>query len=557
MKNTIWLLVLFLFTSSMISAQSLPDETEKKLILSGSVQSDVLIPQEDANIGSPKYDDKLLTNTFVDFNLNSKYVDAGLRFEYLQHPLPGFEQGYKGYGVPYFYIKGKLKNLDLTLGTFYEQFGSGFILRTYEERSLGIDNSLLGGRLVYRPTEGITLKAVSGEQRHYWAHNNSWITGLDLELNLDTWIKALRKKGTHVLLGTSFVNKYEHPDNDNIMVDRTHKLNLPKFVNGWEARLQVQTKGVNIFAEYAFKTDDPSFANGYIYRHGNVAMLSASYSRQGMSFLVQAKRSSDMVFLSRRNSVGISSYINHLPPFTQDHTYALAALYPYATRPDGEWAYQAQLGYKFPKRTLLGGKYGMNLKLNFSHVHAIDHHVNTSLSPDHLSSLGTKGYGASFFRWGDATYYQDLNIQAERKFSKRFKMSLMYMNQFYNKTIVEGEGGTIHSDILIADAKYTFSPKVNLRSEVQYLATKNDEGDWWFGLLELSLVPHFMFTISDMYNAGSSHLHYYQVFITFNKGAHRLQIGYGRTRAGFNCSGGVCRYIPASRGFTLSYNFNF
>ena len=34
-------------------------------------------------------------------------------------------------------------------------------------------------------------------------------------------------------------------------------------------------------------------------------------------------------------------------------------------------------------------------------------------------------------------------------------------------------------------------------------------------------------------------------------------IGYGRTRAGFNCSGGVCRYVPATRGFQISYNYNF
>ncbi len=115
----------------------------------------------------------------------------------------------------------------------------------------------------------------------------------------------------------------------------------------------------------------------------------------------------------------------------------------------------------------------------------------------------------------------------------------------------------IHSDILVADAKYQFSPKVTLRGEVQYLFTKDDQGDWAYGLLELSLVPHWMVTVSDMYNVGDTHIHYYQGLITFNTGAHRLQAGYGRTRAGYNCSGGVCRWIPASKGFTLSYNYNF
>ncbi len=45
--------------------------------------------------------------------------------------------------------------------------------------------------------------------------------------------------------------------------------------------------------------------------------------------------------------------------------------------------------------------------------------------------------------------------------------------------------------------------------------------------------------------------------VTYNQGAHRIQLGWGRTRAGFNCSGGVCRYVPETKGFTLSYNYNF
>ncbi len=133
----------------------------------------------------------------------------------------------------------------------------------------------------------------------------------------------------------------------------------------------------------------------------------------------------------------------------------------------------------------------------------------------------------------------------------------MYMNQFYNKTVVEGEGGMIHSDIYIAEGKYRFNNKYTLRGELQYLNTAEDQGDWMYGLLELSVLPHWMFTLSDMYNNGDTHIHYYQGYVTFNTGAHRLQVGYGRTRAGYNCSGGVCRWVPASKGVTISYNYNF
>ena len=525
------------------------DSGEKKIIVSGSVQSDILVPQKDKAIGADEVDNWALTNTYADVNVMSSHFDGGARFEFLEYPLPGYEDKFKGWGVPNIYIKAHYDKWNLTAGSFYEQFGSGFILRTYEERSLGVDNSLFGARLVVNPVSGLSIKALSGKQRRYWSLNDSWVSGADVELNLDQWLKGLSNNGTYLTLGASWVNKYE--SEEDIMTDATHKLNLPSFVNAFDVRASVQTGNLNVLAEYAWKTQDPSFDNGYIYRQGKVAMLSATYSKKGLSMLLQAKRSDNMSFRSKRTVTGISSNINHLPAFTMEHTYALAALYPYATHPDGEWAYQAEFAYNFKRRSFLGGKYGTNVKVNFSHVHAIDRNEHDG------ASMGSDGYGSAFWKWGKQTYYQDLNFQIEKKFSKNFKLNLMYMNQFYNKTVIEGEGGMVHSDIFVAEGKYQFSRKLTLRGELQYLSTDEDQGDWMYGLLELSFLPHWMFTISDMYNSGETNLHYYQGYVTFNTGSHRLQLGYGRTRSGFNCSGGVCRHVPASKGVTLSYNYNF
>ncbi|MBR2017036.1 MAG: hypothetical protein IKA00_07050 [Prevotella sp.] len=527
---------------------------DNKIQFSGSIQSDVLLPEEDEKIGTEDYSEWGLTNTFVELNATSKYVDAGARLEYLEHPLPGFEKDYAGWGVPYFYVKGKYKNAELTLGNFYEQFGSGFILRTYEERSLGIDNSLRGGRLVYKPFKGVTVKALGGQQRRYWDYNDSWVMGGDVELNIDQWSKKMQESGTYLTLGASIVDKYE--EDEDIMVDATHRLNLPTNVLAYDLRANLQTGNWNILAEYAQKSQDPNEINDYIYRKGYVAMLSTSYSKSGMSMLVQAKRSDNMGYRSMRRlplSAQNTSYINHLPAFTLDHTYTLAAHYPYATNPDGEWAYQAELTYNFKRRTLLGGKYGTKVKVNFSHVHSIEQNPHT------LNDMvqGSDGYGSAFWKWGDSKFYQDFNVQIEKKLSKDFKLNLMYMNQYYNKTAVEGHGGMIHSDIFVAEGKYKLNNKLTLRGEAQYLSTKDDQGDWAFGLLELSFLPNWMFTVSDEWNCGETDLHYYNASVTFTKNAHRLQLGYARTREGFNCSGGVCRWIPASKGVTLSYNYNF
>ena len=526
---------------------SLHAQESDKLRLSGSIQSDMLLAQKDSTTGAEATDGRFLTNTYLDLKLSSRYVEAGARLEYLKHPLPGYESDFKGWGVPYAYLKSRYKNAELTLGSFYEQFGSGFILRSYEERSLGIDNSLQGARLNYRPWAGVAVKVLTGRQRRYWSHNKSWMTGADVEWNIDELFKSLQQHNTYITLGASYLNKHER--DEVIMVDPTHRLRLPLNVNAFDFRLRLQHRSFNILAEMAMKSQDPSHDNGYIYRNGYVAMLSGSYSKRGMSLLLQAKRSTNMGFRSRRGMEGISSFVNHLPPFTMEHTYTLAALYPYATRPDGEWAYQAAAAYTFPKGSTIGGKYGTTAKVNFSHVH--------SVRKNGAGEIGTDGYGSPFWAWGDATYYQDIDIQVEKRLAKDTKLNLMYMYQRYNQTLLEGHGGMLNSHIFVADVKQKLSPNTTLRVEGQYLASKDGDKDWLFGLAELSLAPHWMFTLSDLYNVGNTRVHYYQGYVTYSGGAHRLQLGYGRTRAGFNCSGGVCRYIPATKGLTLSYNYNF
>lgn len=551
MKNKINVLFLCLMAAMLLAAPSL----QAQVTLSGSIQSDVLIPQDDEKIGTEHYSEWALTNTYVDLKLASKYVEAGTRFEFLEHPLPGYENDFKGWGFPHFYVKGHVKNVELTLGDYYDQFGSGFVLRTYEERSLGIDNALRGAHLVYTPVNGTRIKALTGKQRRYWEHNDALVSGVDVEVGLEKFIKPLETAGTHITIGGSWVIKHESADDDAIFVDATHKLKLPENVNAWDARINLNHKGFNVLAEYAQKTQDPSFDNGYHYGRGNVAMLSTSYSKKGMSLLLQAKRSEGMSFRSCRSMNGTSSFINHMPAFTHDHTYALAATYPYATQLNGEWAFQAELGYSFKKNTALGGKYGTKVKLNVSHVRGLDNgDIKNPVAEGRI--MGSDGYKSAFFKMGE-TFYQDINVIVDKRFTHDFWLIFMYMNQRYNMTVVEGHGGMINSNILVADGKYKFSPKLTLRCELQYQFCDGDEGDWAFGLAELSLAPHWMFTVSDQWNCGDTDLHYYQALVTFNLKAHRFQLGYGRTDDGFNCSGGVCRWVPASKGFKFSYNYTF
>lgn len=549
---------------------------ENKVAVHGSIQSDILIPQEDHKIGTGTYNDWGLTNTYAEVGLTSKHIEAGVRAEYLEHPLPGFDDPrFNGWGVSNIYVKALGNGFDVTVGDFYDQFGSGFVFRTYEERSLGIDNSIRGARLNVSAVKGANLKLLGGVQRCFWDWDtDAWLGGADLELNMEQYFKGLADKNITWMIGGSYLMKHENEE-DVLVPGTNYKLNMDPMVHTFGVRTRLQSGPYSFMAEYAWKTQDPSKDNDYIYRNGSAVMVSASYSKKGLSALVQAKRSENM---SNRMKRGFVSYLggncrlNHMPAFSYQHTYALPALYPYATQDaDGEWAFQGEFGYTFKRRTALGGKYGTKLKVNFSYIRGIDKTPTESLIEGVNSTMGTDGYHSKFFGFG-GVYYKDINVQLEKKLSKSFKLNLMYMNQLYNKTVVEGEGGVVKSNIFVAEGKYQFSPKMTLRGEAQYLQTKQDQGDWYYGLLELSVLPYLMFTISDQYNAnvpyflengsedaskGTHSQHYLLGSVTATYKAHRLQLSYGKTRAGYNCSGGVCRFVPASSGLTVSYNYNF
>lgn len=527
----------------------------------GSVQADIVFPEIDEEIDAVgPYSHKMLFNTYADVNLASQYVDAGLRAEFMKWPIPGYEDDFAGWGLSNFYVKGKYKGFDLTAGDFYEQFGSGFILRTYENRALGIDNAIRGGRLNINAVKGLRLTMLGGVQRVYWDWSKkSQIYGANAEVYMQDYIPAISDRNATWMIGGSYVLKHE--SDEDVFVDGTnYRLNLPKCVNSLDVRSSFSKGPWSVLGEFAWKGQDPSFDNDYTYGTGTAYFLTGSFSKKGISAMLQAKRSYNMAYRSQRSRDGIAAFINNMPAFTYTHTYSLPALYPYATQnAPGEWAYQGQFSYNFPRKSLLGGRYGTKITLNASYVSSLVHEA----APQGLGGniMGTDGARpvSNFFAMGVCNYY-DINLQVEKRFSAPFTMTFMYMNQLFNNEvgkIVESDEKYIRTNIIVADAKYRINKKFTLRGELQYLFTKQDQKDWAYGLVEFSWSPYLMVSASDMWNCGDTGTHYYMFGVAGTYKNNRLMLSYGRTRAGYDCSGGLCRPVPAMHGFKINYTFNF
>lgn len=556
-----------LIMSSWAFAQGDFSSWLKQVRATGSVQTEFLIPYNFKGDKTGEYEKDVLNNTYFDLTVNAPHVSIGARFQWTKWPLPGYDKDFGGWGVPYIWGTVNFKRWQATAGDFYEQFGSGLILRTYQERSLGVDNAIRGGRVKFQPTDGLNITALAGKQRRYWEWNSSWLWGADAEWSLNETFKDKFNRKYGLTLGFSYVGKHDKDEQIKVTPSGSlvpnptpgydYYLNLPQNTAAFDGRVKLRAHDFNFLLEYATKNNDPNSLNNFTYRRGQAVLLSGTYAKSGFSAMLQAKRSDNMDFRSKRvidADYLLSSTVNHLPAFTLTQTFALAAMYPYATQADGEWAFQADVRYLFKKKTTLGGKYGTNVRLSASYISGLDYFkpagaISTDREP------GTNQYKSPFWKIG-SLYYADLNFELNKKLSRTYQMTFFYMLQKYNQTIVEGHGGMVTSNIFVYEGQWKMAKKAQLRFEAQYLQTKQDKGDWIAGLVEVSFAPHWMVTLTDTWNSARGD-NYYSALVTYNLKANRFTFGYGKVKEGYNCSGGVCRWVPQTEGFNLTYNYTF
>ena len=515
----------------------------------------------DSVIGAAEAAEKVRANTYLNLLYTNGGFSAGLRYEFYLYPLVDFEQiGYKGQGLSYFFGEYKNDFIQVTAGTFYEQFGNGLTFRAYEDRQLGVDNSLLGARVKATPYKGITLKGIWGiERKNFdseYFKRRDFVRGVDGEINFGELIPSMTEKGFSASLGGSFVSKFES-DNDPQLI-------LPQNVATWGTRLQFGYKGFLLEAEYANKINDPNYTNDYIYKSGNALFLNASYSMKGLGISLAFLRSDNMDFRSQRDVVATTPLlaINYIPAITKQYSYQLLGNYAYASQPNGQIGGQLQVSFQIPKGSKLGGKYGTDIMLNYARFHEID--KQWGVSADSTGTYrGTDGYESSFFKFGKRLLYQDIGIEITHKFDKRWKLSLAYNFLIYNMEILQGHANApmFHGHNVAADLLCKINSRHALRLELQHLYSKQDAGSWLYAMLEYSIAPHWFVSVGDQWNYGNSDIekrvHYFNISASYLIKTTRISLNYGKTKEGLLCVGGVCRELPAAYGIGLSVTTSF
>ena len=560
MKHFIAFFTLGMLLNGIVDAQ----ETNSGVI-SGNISVLFQSYQEDSLIGAVVPPSKSGFNAYSNIIYTQGNFSAGFRYESYLNSVLGFPGRFKGSGIGYRYARWSDPEIgvDVTVGNFYETFGPGVLLRSYEDRNLGLDNAMDGVRLLLSPIDGIDVKMVYGKQRLDFdsrlINSDGIVRGLDVEISLNDIIPALKDSKLRLIPGYSFVSRFQEGSN---IVKDTLILELPENVAGWEYGATIHYGMWKGGIGLTKKINDPSADNGYIYKEGEALVYYLTGNIKDLTFLFQRSTTDNMSFRSDRDLLLFDAPINNIPAITKNHTYNLAStLYPYATVINGESSFRGELYYNLKRGSKLGGKYGTKMNLVFATSYSLD---TTNFGREDGRPDLVYGYQRNSWGFGDSLNVQDISFEIERKFSKKFKAKAMYMNLQFNTLatpVTTDFKGIVYANIFVLETQIKTAKRQSLRTELQALFTEQDKGDWATIVAEYTWSPHWFANITDQYNFGNpdnaKRVHYIFGSAGYINGAHRLSLGYGKRREGIFCVGGVCRAVPASSGLEMTFTSSF
>lgn len=520
------------------------------------------VDDKKVKIDEKEAEDRFRTNSYLKADYDWKNWSFGVQVEgYEPKALLNYSPDYEGFDIGTLYARynNRELGLDVTAGHFYDQFGSGLLFRSWEDRQLGINNAILGLNVKYALLNHIDLTVLGGKQRIGMGFDlaDSFIIGGDVKVDIAGLMDNYTLDWS---AGFSYLGRDEN--------SRQYNKNLAKLTNGYSARMNFGKGGFYVGAEYVYKDKDAlveiSRVKPNVEQAGNAILLNTGYSQKGMGIDVNLRRMENMSFYSQRDLAGNDYFkgtLNYIPGLTKQYDYSLQNIYVYQAQPNFDMEMQGKLGeiggqfdfyYEFVKGSTIGGEYGTNVVVNGSYWAGVK---NTPKK----DGSGTKG---QFLGFGDKAY-SDFGVEVRKRWSGNWSSIFMYLNQYYSPKVLEEKVGVGSYKINIAsfETTYQFLENKSVRLEAQHLWSNEDKKNWVGGTLEFAYNANWAVFVNDIYNYGNdekdARIHYYNAGASYTKGTTRVSASYGRQRGGLLCVGGVCRYVTEAAGLTIGITTSF
>lgn len=524
--------------------------------LSGSFETNTIwyMPDDKIyNIGNRFPTDRIGSNNYLKLDYSLGKFSAGIQGELYAPVVNGYQEQYKGGKITNKYASWTDDNFFVTVGDFYDQYGSGLIFRAYEDRALGVNTAVEGVRAGMNIGDAFAIRAMLGRPRLYMEYAPSWLRGADATLALSSLFGF---ESQYLALEGSYLSQYDQARLD--IVNNEGQSILSSDMSAWSARMVYEAAGFSGRLELVGKSPGYYLQNGdNVAYKGRAQLIELGYSGYGWGISLTGRNVDHMEMkLTDSNELqysGTGNVLNYIPALTRQYTYSLANLDPFQVKPKGERSGQLDVYYNIRRGSKLGGRYGTKLHVNASVVY----------QPSDVFYVLEAPEGAPAMNFA----YLDTSFDFEKQWNKKVKTTFLFAFQ----RMMGEERTTIPMNryVFAFDGLYKFDTRHSLRLELQYmyapfvyegeerLVDSRNNGDWWAAQLEYSFAPVFSVFVSDMYNYQKEKIHYYNVGVSYTKSRTRIALSYGRNRAGFVCSGGVCRQMPGYTGFNLSLTTSF
>lgn len=459
-------------------------------------------------------DTEILEN-WLNLDYSKGIFSSGLRFDVFQpnDPDPSISRGKDKFAeIDFIYFSADIQNdnngLEITAGNFYTLFGRGMVLKSYEDRSIRIDNNLLGLKIT-GSYGGFVLTGLSGMAANINNERKDILHAADLEFK--GW-KPLR-------IGATVASNLPETDGAARTTMAAFRL-IPSF---WDIDIYTEytAKFNNDIRQNVFQGNESIVGQGF---YGNLNLYFGS-----LSLLGEYKYYDNIAFTSQDGTI----FYNTPPSLRQEYTYSLPNRHPSPLDQNNEQGFMAAAGYNVSDQTYLNASFSLTQTLSLDSYYkrtlGDSADVDTQLKEIYLQAQHDWSYdfttlAAFAYNEENATKTKNITPILENRFyfADVNTIKLIFEHQHSTVTVTDEQ---YYTDVL--SLEYLRSPNFSLSLVAELESREPEEG---------RTVRKFWGFIQAGYKIG------YHTDIS---------LLVGTRQAGNICIGGVCRYEPAFKGVEL------
>jgi hypothetical protein len=456
-----------------------------------------------------------ILENWTNLDYSKGIFSAGLRLEVFQpnDPDPSIHRGKVYFAdIAYKYLSVDLSNVDygfkITVGNYYELFGRGMVLKSYEDRNIRVDNNLMGLKLNAH-YDDLFLTALSGSAA------NSQNIREDIVHAVDLYYAGLS------FLKPGFSYAINIPKNQNLGKTSLTSFRIEPSIWNFDFYFEFGAKQNQKIKNQFLSSDEKIIGKGF---YG-----SSSFYFGPASVLAEYKIYDNFSFTSSDQTI---SY-NTPPALRKEYTYLLLNRHPSALNPNNEKGFQIEVNYSFDDETNFQTNFGITESLNQNSYYQ---RINATNIPSQLQFK--EFYFQANKIWGENFNSTFAIGYSEESSSKTKNLTPIIESKFYFddintiKIVLEHQ----QTENILTKEKY-FSDVFS----IEYLRSPS------FNLILLTEMQTKEPTVGKMIRKFWSFIQ-----VGYKISSHSdLSLLIGSRQAGNICIGGVCRFEPEFRGIEL------